>query len=131
MSQSAVVTGTVAAYAGGSIVALFIPEAGLTPKVTQASANLDASGNFSINAWNNADSTLAPSMTQFTIALGRTKYTVEVNISSSSQSITSALSGAPAPAVGVPSVNSISGPVTIAAGAGRTVTTVGSTITIS
>jgi hypothetical protein len=101
MSQIATVTGTVAAYAGGSIRAFFVPQGGGSPPVLQASGNINASGVFSITAWNNADATLAPSSTHFIIAApspnGSTTYAADVLIASTSQDISTPLSGAPAP----------------------------------
>lgn len=105
MSQIAIVTGTVAAYAGGSIRAFFVPQGGGSPPVLQASANLNASGVFSLTAWNNADSTLAPSTTKFVIAppppVAAAAFSATVFIASSSQDISSAFSGAPTPPSGV------------------------------
>jgi len=99
-APAATVTGTNVAYAGGSIIARFVSQGAINKPWLQnweVSGNLDASGFFSITAWNNTDPPIAPSETQFTIALGGTSYTVLVLITSSSQDITPELSAAPLP----------------------------------
>jgi hypothetical protein len=99
-APAATVTGTVAAYAGGSILARFISQGAINSNSLiglEVSATLDASGSFSITAWNNSYVNLSPSTTQFTIALGGTSYTVLVLITSQSQDISTELSAAPLP----------------------------------
>ena len=82
IGTAATVTGTVPSYAGGSIVARFISQ-GVFPdnpdlRRLEVVGSLDASGFFSIDAWNNGYTYLAPSLTQVTIALGGSSFTVLV-----------------------------------------------------
>ena len=100
--QRATVTGTVNSnWAGGSIVATFQPQGGGRPSPLTTSANLNASGAFTLNsAWNNTSTQYRPSTTQFTISVCNnpvTTFTVHVTITSASQDISSSFSGAPTP----------------------------------
>lgn len=100
-AQQATVTATITAYAGGSARALFLPQGGGSPTVTQASGNINASGVFSLSTWNNTYAGYAPSVTKFTICApfpnASTCYSAIVSITSSSQDISSSFSGAPTP----------------------------------
>lgn len=107
IAQQATVTATItSAWAGGSVVATFIPQGGGIPSVRQVSGVINSAGSFSLLAWQNTYATYAPSLTQFTICVGAqppTCYTATVQITSSSQNISSAFSAAPSPSVYDPS----------------------------
>lgn len=118
--QQANVTATIASYAGGSVTATFQQQGGGSPPASQqqVSGPINSSGAFSLLAWNNAYSGYAPSATVFNICASgsnpSTCYSATVNISGSSQDISSAFAGAPTPP-GSGGIGSVSGTAPIVA----------------
>lgn len=98
MTGQSTVTGTIPAYAGGSITAVFQPQGGGKPAVIQNSATIAADGTFTILAWDNTNALYKPSTTVLLIQVGeKTNYSATVMISGTSQSITTAFAAAPSP----------------------------------
>lgn len=128
--QQANVTATIASYAGGSVTATFQQQGGGSPPASQqqVSGTINSSGTFSLLAWNNAFSGYAPSATVFNICAAgsnpSTCYSTTVNISGSSQDISSAFAGAPMPP-GSGGIGSVSGTAPIEA------TTTGDSVAVS
>jgi hypothetical protein len=130
LAQSATVTATITtAWAGGTVVANFIRQGAGKPQSTQTSANINASGSFTINdAWINTSAQFKPSLTQFTICVGKpqTCYTTTATITTSPQDISASFSSAPTP----PSAGGVS---QIVAGSNITISPAGGTgsVTVS
>lgn len=119
MTGQSTVTGTIAAYAGGSITATFVSQGGGSPAVTTVSGNIASNGTFSLLAWDNTNALYAPSQTNFQIQVGEsTFYNAKTTVAGSSQNISSIFSGAPTPPGGgaVSSVFTRTGAVVAQAG---------------
>lgn len=98
MTGQSTVSGTISAYAGGSIQAIFQPQGGGQPAVLQNSAPIAANGTFSLLAWDNTNALYAPSATVFLIQVGeKTNYSATVVVTGTSESITTAFASAPVP----------------------------------
>ena len=134
MTGQSTVTGTISAYAGGSIVATFQPQGGGKPAVPTVSSTIAGDGTFSLLAWDNTNAIYAPSQTTFLIAVGPTSYSASTTVAGASEDISSIFGAAPTPpsgAGGVPSVNGITDAVTIKGGGTVTVTDNGDVITVT
>lgn len=70
MAGQSKITGTLAAYAGASLVIKFIAQGGGFPIIRSASCVLDAKGSFTIEGWDNTNAAYAPSLTEFLFTLG-------------------------------------------------------------
>lgn len=97
LAGSSTISGTVSAYAGGSIQAIFQPQGGGAPLYPRNSTPIAADGTFSLVGWNNANALYAPSETVFIIQCKSTQYSASVSISGTSQDISSAFTDAPTP----------------------------------
>lgn len=98
MTGQSTVTGTIAAYAGGSITATFVSQGGGSPAVTTVSGNIASNGTFSLLAWDNTNALYAPSQTNFQIQVGEsTFYNAITTVAGTSENISSIFSGAPTP----------------------------------
>jgi len=102
MTGQSTVTATIAAYAGGSVMAIFNPQGGGAPTLTQATAPIDADGVFSIVAWDNTNAIYNPSTTTFIIrpADQSQVFAAIVAIAGDSEDISAAFDSAPAPTSG-------------------------------
>lgn len=110
MTGQSTVTGTVAAYAGGSIIATFVAQGGGSPTVTTVSANIASNGTFSLLAWDNTNALYAPSQTNFQIQVGEsTFFNASTVVAGASEDISTIFAGAPAPPGGGGSFSSLAG----------------------
>ena len=96
LERLATITGTISAYAGGSVTARFQKQGGGKPTVGRAVANIGVGGVFSFASWDNLSATYAPSLTIITINLRQTSCTVVLPITGT-YDVSTAFSGAPTP----------------------------------
>lgn len=112
MTGQSTVTATIPSYAGGSIIAIFMPQGGGSPILTQTSGGIDSNGMFALKAWDNTLAAYSPSTTMFIISVGynpATSYTTSVVISGDAQDISAAFDNATSPAsVNASTINGIS-----------------------
>lgn len=102
MTGQSTVTATIAAYAGGTVMAIFNAHGGGTTTRPQVSGNIDASGTFSLAAWDNTNARYKPSTTTFIIRAenGITSFATTVTVTGTSQDISSSFTDAPIPGGG-------------------------------
>ena len=113
MTGQSIVSGTIASYAGGVIIATFQSQGGGAPSIRQVSGHIAADGTFSIQAWDNSNAIYAPSVTNFQIQVGNsTYYSATTEIVGTTKDISSILAAATPPPAAIGSVQVTNTPST-------------------
>jgi hypothetical protein len=98
MTGQSIVSGTIPAYAGGTIQATFLPQGGGSPTVRQNATSISSSGTFSFQCWDNTNALYFPSLTNFQIQVGEhTYYGTSIQVAGSTEDISTAFASAPVP----------------------------------